>query len=309
MILFNATNDNNKEQLNDEIMELKGIRRSYSNRIELCIKCMESIRELREKTANIKIDTLYEKTEGSLSDFLKAISVLDNAIASLERFQQEDSLFTETNVNEYNQMYSQIKKDYINNSIYNENIMIDFMRMQNSNHQDEEKNETTFEIPISENIETNGTLLISELKGKVFLPYTKEEVAKILSENPEKYQSGSEVIEKVFTRDFNFYQHQAISRFKEAYELVCKREKYSAIDGINLGIEMFRKKLLHPAIISACRSLDELDVYIDCLEKNEVDVFKIFEIEYELSPAIVKNQESMWSDFFSGLFRKKNRNV
>ena len=60
-----------------------------------------------------------------------------------------------------------------------------------------------------------------------------------------------------------------------------------------------KKRFLHPAIISACRSLDELDVYLDCLEKNEVDDFKIFKIEYELHPILVKNEGRGLFKFFS----------
>ena len=52
---------------------------------------------------------------------------------------------------------------------------------------------------------------------------------------------------------------------------------------------MMRKKFLHPAIISACRTLNELDVYLDCLDKNELEDFKIFNVKYELYPMVVKS--------------------
>ena len=52
---------------------------------------------------------------------------------------------------------------------------------------------------------------------------------------------------------------------------------------------MMRKNLLHPAIISACRTLNELDVYLDCLDKNELEDFKIFNVKYELYPMVVKS--------------------
>ena len=58
-----------------------------------------------------------------------------------------------------------------------------------------------------------------------------------------------------------------------------------------MSIEMFGKKYLHPAIIAACRTLDELDVYLDCLDKNEVDDFKIFKIKYEVYPVKVKEKK------------------
>ncbi len=306
MILYNHTNEESaKDELQDRMTELKGIRRSYSNRIELCIKCMDSINQLRAKEDNIKIDTLYDKTQESLATFLKQISLIDNTVNQLENLQQNQAASLDETTKECQQSYEKIKKDYINNSIYNESIMIDFVRLQSHFQQEETVTEASIEpLPISEKVETNGTLFISEVKGKVIMPYTKEEVLTILKEHPQEYLNAQEVVDKVFTRDFSSYHHQAISRFKEAYDLVTKREKYSKTDGINLGIEMFGKRLLHPAIITACRTLDELDVYIDCLEKNEVDDFKIFDIEYELTPTLVKGSNSLWKEFFSGIFSK-----
>ena len=64
----------------------------------------------------------------------------------------------------------------------------------------------------------------------------------------------------------------------------------SYLDGINLGSELIGKKYLHPAIIAACKNLDELNVYLDCLDKDELDDFKVFNIEYEINPTIVSKQ-------------------
>ena len=45
---------------------------------------------------------------------------------------------------------------------------------------------------------------------------------------------------------------------------------------------------LYPAIITACKNLDELDIYLAYLETGEVDKFRIFDIVYQLSPALSK---------------------
>ena len=73
----------------------------------------------------------------------------------------------------------------------------------------------------------------------------------------------------------------------------------SKIDGYNLGSELFLKNYLHPAVISACKNLDELNVYLDCLDKNELDDFKIFEIKYELYPTVISKNEI-------GVYEKEN---
>ena len=41
---------------------------------------------------------------------------------------------------------------------------------------------------------------------------------------------------------------------------------------------------LNPAIITACKSLEELDLYLDCLESNSLDKFEPFDIKYEVLP-------------------------
>ena len=51
---------------------------------------------------------------------------------------------------------------------------------------------------------------------------------------------------------------------------------------------MFKYEL-NPIIICACRNLDELDIYLDCLEENELYDFKCFDINFEIMPKISKN--------------------
>lgn len=138
-------------------------------------------------------------------------------------------------------------------------------------------------------IQDNGTLLISEIQNKVVLPYTTNEVLDIYNNNPDKYKSIEEVIEKNFTRDLSDFRHQFSSRFKETINLIVKKEKMSYFDGLNLASELLGKRYLHPAIISACKNLEELNVYLDCFDKNELDDFKIFNIKYELYPVMAKN--------------------
>ena len=162
----------------------------------------------------------------------------------------------------------------ISNSIISENILLNYLN----------KDEEEFDI------ENNDTLIISEPLGKVILPYTAKEVMELFIKEPNTYKSIEDVIEQQFTRKLSDYRFQATSRYKETMKLVTEREKYNLLDGITLAFEMFRKRYLHPAIISACRNLDELDVYLDCLDKNELDDFKIFQVKYELYPLVIKKR-------------------
>ena len=165
-------------------------------------------------------------------------------------------------------------------------------------------------------IKDNGILLISEVQNKVFLPYTAEEVEKLVESRDNKYKTSEDVINNIFTKDFKNYRYQFAARFRETIELITKREKMSLKDGIDLATELCVKRFLHPAVIAACKNLDELNVYIDCLNKNELDDFKIFKIKYEITPMLVKGSDSLYTktslmqkitDFVKKLFVKKNR--
>ena len=136
----------------------------------------------------------------------------------------------------------------------------------------------------------NNTLLISEKLNKVVLPYTYNEIQEILQDNSNDYTSINEVIENVFIRPISDYKSQFSSRYRETIKLARDKENFGLADSISLAIEMMGKRNLHPAIISACKSLDDLKFYLDCLEKNELENFKAFNIKYELYPMVIKNK-------------------
>lgn len=136
--------------------------------------------------------------------------------------------------------------------------------------------------PLPEN-----TLVISESQKKVILPYKMDKIEDIMKNNA-RYHSVEEVINKLYTRPISYYKFSPVSRFKEAYKLVKEREKGSRFKALSLAFELLGNYSLHPAIISACKSLDELDIYLACLEENDLDDFKFFNIKYEIPLAVSK---------------------
>lgn len=128
-----------------------------------------------------------------------------------------------------------------------------------------------------------NVLIISQSRNVVVLPYKIEELQAVLDGGETSCGSLRELVEQRYTFSLSRYKHAYISRFKEAFALVREREKGSVFDALELAIEMFFTRFLHPAIITACKSLDWLDVYLDCLDKNELDDFPFFEIRYEPS--------------------------
>jgi len=178
----------------------------------------------------------------------------------------------------------------------------------------EEKKDEIIEEPFSNGIKDCGLLLISEVQGKVFLPYTAHEIQDLIDSSDNEYETAEEVIENLYIKPFNLYKYQFFARFRETVELITKRENMSLKDGIDLALELSRKRYLHPAVISACKNLDELNVYLDCLDKNELDDFKVFNIKYEITPLVIKNENNLsikkniiqrFVEFLKQLFTKK----
>ena len=137
-----------------------------------------------------------------------------------------------------------------------------------------------------------NTLIISEEQKKVILPYTINKVKEILLNNNKEYSSLQDVIDKLYTKPINYYRFSAIARFRETYKLVKEREHGSKTKALELAFELLLNYNLPPAIITACKNLDELDIYIACLEDNTLDEFEFFDIKYEIPLAISKHAKN-----------------
>lgn len=138
-----------------------------------------------------------------------------------------------------------------------------------------------------------NTLVISENQKKVIFPYKISDIKEMLLNNNDKYSSINDVIDKVYTKPIGYYKFTASARFKEAYKLVVERENGSKIKAFELAFELLFNYNLHPAIITACKSLDELDIYLACLEDNTLEDFRFFDIKYEIPFAISKHPKDV----------------
>ena len=136
---------------------------------------------------------------------------------------------------------------------------------------------------VDEGPKDNDTLLISETQSKVVLPYKINDIEKILEKN-KKYSTIQDVIDGEYTFPIDKYKNSSKSRFKEAYNLMRKKEKASVFDSLSLATEVIFNSSLNPAVITVCNNLDQLDVYLDCLSSNELDKFNYFKVKYEIMP-------------------------
>lgn len=154
-----------------------------------------------------------------------------------------------------------------------------------------EENESEDKTSTNDEITDNNTLIISDSSQKVVLPYTVEDLEEKLRKN-KKYKSLQDVIKNEYTIPLETFKNPIKSRFKEAFQLIKKKEHGSLKEAIGLGFELMFQSDLNPAIIAACRDLDELDIYLDCLDDNELDKFSCFKIEYNVKPTKGANKNS-----------------
>lgn len=177
-------------------------------------------------------------------------------------------------------------ENILNNTQYIENFLYSIIPLIEKYLQEQ----ASVSIPsIQENIEksnlTENTLIVSETKGKIILPYYLNDLEALKNEENTTYE---DIIDKKYTIPISAFKSLSISRFKEAFNLAHKKEKKSLKYSFDLAMELLFNYNLHPAIIAACRNLDELDIYLDCLDSGEIEKFTCFNIVFEIPPVIYK---------------------
>ena len=160
-------------------------------------------------------------------------------------------------------------------------------KTESDNSETKKKNKTRTSKKNSETLVEN-TLTISETNKTVTLPYKMADLKALLRDNPDKYNSLSDVISDKYTIPISEYKFAALSRFREAYKLIINKEHGSKKQALNLACEMFSNYNLHPAVITACKNLNELDIYLSCLEFNELEDFRFFKVVYDVLPVVNK---------------------
>ena len=132
----------------------------------------------------------------------------------------------------------------------------------------------------------NDILIVSEKEQKAYLPYKYCNIKKAFEKNKDKYLSPNDVIKKEYILPLNRFRHSVSSRFRETLNLMLNKEKLSIFKALDLAFELMFKYNLNPIIIAACRNLKELDIYLDCLEENELFDFRCFKIKFEVTPKL-----------------------
>ena len=222
------------------------------------------------------LDEYNAKYVASYKYIIENFKTIDNCIYEVSKNSeiQFPDLNTKTN--------SDIQSDYVYTQNQQEsNTDIYLNNTSSSMVENSSSAETTNSKKYVEN-----TLIVSERNGNVVLPYTVSELNNILEQHPNRYYSIDSIIAKKYTMPLKNFKNSFISRFREAFKLMRHKEHSSIRDALDLGLELMFYYKLHPAIISGCKNLEELDTYLDYLEMGRVDKFDCFKIIFELPLAV-----------------------
>lgn len=298
-MLLNYTNDNLNECIKKESV-------SIINAISFAVKSKETLSMCIKRLSDEK-----QKQASSLSKiFAYNIDSLKRLESRLEDLKTENGTELNSKVSEYNALYMAVFHQFFTASSNLQSIMQDFIKepvptpIEESPFRQFSMSQPISRQPFSQpkpqtpinktpevanETEDNNVLLISEREKKVYLPYKKKNIQNILKES-KKYANAADVVDSMYTVPLSKYTNSASARFREGFNLMRKKECGSFIKSVDLGLELLPKYDLNPAVISACQNLDELDIYLDYLDSNELDKFNIFNVKYEVTPTIVKKQ-------------------
>ena len=134
---------------------------------------------------------------------------------------------------------------------------------------------------------TTGDIILYAKWEEVEVPDVYSKVNYVLnggtnsSNNPEKYSSIQDIIGKEYTVPLKNFKNHAISRFKETYNLAKNKSGFSVLKSLSLANELLFASNVDPVIIRACKNINELYIYLSCLEDNILNEFRCFKIVYE----------------------------
>lgn len=259
-----------------------------SNKLEDFHDTVSLLKQLFEKVNSIH--KLASKLE---ADLTSTISLYDKGIEN-----NRDEI--KANLVEYNKQRDELSRSVMkfeNLSTSVLNTVIEFslsyssnkkMKTQpfSKNHLLSKKDKLKVDIELEPH--DNPILVISEKEQKAYLPFLYSEVQEIFKNSCGQYPTLQDVVDSLYIADLERFKNSVISRFKESFHLIRNKEKGSITKALDLALELMFKSELNPIVIAACRNLDELDIYLDCLDKNELNDFPCFAIKFEIMPQLVK---------------------
>lgn len=316
-ILDNFIKSNLISNLKTEKEDIKHIISLYENKKSNLLAITTNMIEITDLMDEKNLENFYQ-TVSSLKDSFEHIDVIQALASKLEKDLNETiSLYDKSlennkdeikaNLVEYNKRRDELSNkifefENINTAVLNSAIELS---LKVSNKKLKKKNvlekDTMIKKEIKVDIELephdNNVLIISEKEQKAYLPFFYSEVKNIFQNSNNQYQTLQNVVDDLYIVSLDKFKNSAIARFREGFHLIRNKEKGSITKALDLGLELMFNYSLNPIVVAACRNLDELDIYLDCLEENELYDFNCFEIKFEVMPQYVKNRKQKKNTF------------
>lgn len=288
------------ENLTQENENINKIINLYTNKKNILTNIITNMVNISDSTEKNKLNNFYN-TLSLLKKSLEEINEIENIahqlvqdikynISLYDRDFQNNENEIKANLVEYNKRREILSNkiiEYENTSSSTLNSFSSLYFNNNINYISIPENDDALKVNIEKEPHDHNTLIISEKTQKAYLPFFYKDIKEIFEKS--KYSTMQEIIDNKYIIPLDKFKNSSISRFRESFNLIRNKENGSILNAIDLGLELMFKYELNPIIIAACRNIDELDIYLDCLESNELQEFKCFEIKFEVMPQIAKN--------------------
>ena len=121
-------------------------------------------------------------------------------------------------------------------------------------------------------------LIIKKSLGIAILPYSISDLDELFLDDPEKYSSIQDIIDQEYTVQLKDFENSSITRYKEAFKLAKDKSNYTFSQAANFAKKLLIENEVTSLIIASCRTVEELEFYIECLNNNKLDNFHYFKI-------------------------------
>lgn len=282
MSLLKYFQSNNDITNNSNLEECKQILDLVNSNIKSLYSLEINLNHLVQEFTDTYVANYTKENNDSNYDVIK--SSIDDCSIELSEI-DKDFTKKDEEINNFLNKYS----DIINNKISIENTNEKAIEKDDDiSKEDITQLEKSIINEIKEPID-NNTLIVSEKDEKVYLPYTVSEINDYLEQFPDTYSNFEDVIKKEFIVPLKHYsKNSVISRFREAYALIRDREAKSVIEALKYSFDLMFRYDLHPTIIAACKTQEQLDDYLECLNHKNLENFKHFKIQFNVNPLATK---------------------
>lgn len=233
----------------------------YTVEIDLNNICRDFTNTYVSDTFNNPSDSVFDSIKSNITNYSAELSNIDTI---LEQNSKKIDNYLKENANLINTTVSNI---FVNTNL---NSSDDFSKNITLN------NELYLDNPY---------LVVSEKEKKVFLPYKVSEINSYLEKYPNSYSNFEDVVKKEFILSLDYYTKRPVyTRFRETYSLIRDREGKSILEALKYSFDLMFKDDLNPCIIAACKTQNQLDDYLTCLDHQNLDAFEHFKIQFLVNP-------------------------